>query len=142
MSADFVARLIGMIVFSILGVYLGTHLGRLANETPGEFVFSVEQYAFTIGMVGALIGLILTPYLTTRPIKSLRMQLSRLSTRSLLASLIGRRPACATSLPPSRPLAIRHCLRSFRAGCLRSPGCRGSRSSPIPAPPASTPGCW
>jgi len=89
MSADFVARLIGMIVFSILGVYLGTHLGRLANETPGEFIFSVEQYAFTIGMVGALIGLILTPYLTTRPIKSLRMQLSRLSTRSLLASLIG-----------------------------------------------------
>ncbi len=89
MSADFVARLIGMIVFSILGVYLGTHLGRLANMTPGEFIFSVEQYAFTIGMVGALIGLILTPYLTTRPIKSLRMQLSRLSTRSLLASLIG-----------------------------------------------------
>ncbi len=36
MSADFVARLIGMIVFSILGVYLGTYLGQMANVSPGE----------------------------------------------------------------------------------------------------------
>ncbi len=63
MSADFIARLIGMIVFSILGVYLGTYLGRMANLNPGDFPFSVEQYAFTIGLVGALTGLILTPLL-------------------------------------------------------------------------------
>lgn len=89
MSADFIARLIGMIVFSILGVYMGTYLGQLANLNPGELTFSVEQYAFTIGLVGALAGLILTPFISTRPIRTLRGLLARVSPQSLFASLIG-----------------------------------------------------
>lgn len=89
MSADFIARLIGMIVFSILGVYLGTFLGRMANLNPGDVKFTVEQYAFTIGLVGALVGLILTPFITTRPIKALRSLLARIPPHSLFASLVG-----------------------------------------------------
>src|SRR5512142_3122154 len=89
MSADFVARLIGMIIFSILGVSLGTYLGRMANLTPGEFTFTVEQYAFTIGLVGALAGLILTPIITTWPIRAFRSMLGRISPQSLFASLVG-----------------------------------------------------
>jgi uncharacterized protein YacL len=89
MSADFIARLAGMILFSILGVYWGTNLGRLANQAPGPFTFTVEQYAFTFGMVGALAGLILTPFFTTRPVKALRAMLVRLSAKSLFASLVG-----------------------------------------------------
>jgi uncharacterized protein YacL len=89
MSADFVARLVGMVVFAIIGVYWGTYLGRVAGQNPGSFTFTVEQYAFTIGMVGALVGLILTPFISTRPVKALRSQLSRLSTKSLFASLVG-----------------------------------------------------
>ncbi len=89
MSADFVARLIGMIVFSILGVYLGTYLGQMANVSPGEATFSVEQYAFTIGLVGALAGLILTPFISTRPIQAFRSLLGRITPQSLFASLIG-----------------------------------------------------
>ena len=89
MSADFVARLIGMIVFSILGVYLGTILGQMANVSPGEVTFSVEQYAFTIGLVGALTGLILTPFITTRPIQAFRSLLARIAPHSLFASLLG-----------------------------------------------------
>lgn len=89
MSADFIARLIGMIVFSILGVYLGTHLGRLAQFNPGEMILTVEQYAFTIGLVGALTGLILTPFITTRPIRAFRSVLARISSQALFASLLG-----------------------------------------------------
>jgi len=89
MSADFIARLVGMIVFAIIGVYWGTSLGRLANQVPGPFTLSVEQYAFTIGMVGALAGLILTPLFTTRPIKALRAQMARISAKALFASLVG-----------------------------------------------------
>jgi uncharacterized protein YacL len=89
MSADFVARLIGMIVFSILGVYLGTYLGGMAHAAPGEVAFSTEQYAFTIGLVGALTGLILTPFITTRPIHAFRSMLARIAPHSLFASLIG-----------------------------------------------------
>jgi len=88
MSIDFIFRLIGMVVFAILGVYWGTHLGRLAVG-PAVTNFTVEQYAFTFGLVGALVGLILTPFLTTRPIRTLRALLGRISAQSLFAAFVG-----------------------------------------------------
>jgi len=88
MSVDFIFRLIGMIVFAIVGVVWGTHLGRLATG-PGVTNFTVEQYAFTIGLVGALVGLILTPIFTTRPIRALRALLGRVSAQTLFAAFAG-----------------------------------------------------
>ena len=41
MSADFIARLIGMIVFSILGVYWGTQIGAMA--TANEVISTVSS---------------------------------------------------------------------------------------------------
>lgn len=89
MSSEFIVRLIGMIVFAVVGVYWGTRLGQYANLSPTAGTFSVEQYAFTIGLVGALAGLILTPFLTTRPIRALRSTLARISVQTLFASLAG-----------------------------------------------------
>jgi uncharacterized protein YacL len=88
MSAEFIIRLIGMIVFTVFGVAWGTTIGRAANATS-ERVFTIEQYAFTIGLVGALTGLILTPLLTIRPLRSIRALLGRISAQSLFASLLG-----------------------------------------------------
>jgi len=89
MSSDFIARLIGMIVFTIIGVYWGTALGRVANASPGAGTFTTEQYAFTIGLVGALTGLVITPMITIRPIREIRSALTRISAQSLFSSLIG-----------------------------------------------------
>jgi uncharacterized protein YacL len=89
MSIDFIFRLIGMLVFAIIGIYWGTQLGRIANLNPGPTTFSVEQYASTMALVGALIGLILTPAITIRPMRALRALLGRISLQTLFASLIG-----------------------------------------------------
>jgi len=89
MSADFIVRLIGMIVFSIIGVYWGLDLGKMANINPTPNTLTVEQYAFTIGLVGALAGLVLTPFITTRPVRALRSVMGRISAHSLFASLVG-----------------------------------------------------
>ncbi len=89
MSTDFIIRLIGMIFFSIIGVSWGTSLGRLANINPTPTTLSVEQYAITIGLVGALTGIILTPFITTRPIRALRSLLSRISAQMLFSALLG-----------------------------------------------------
>ncbi|HSV86867.1 MAG TPA: PIN domain-containing protein [Levilinea sp.] len=89
MSFEFILRLIGMIVFAVIGVYWGTSLGFLANLNPESNTFSVEQYAFILGLVGALVGLILTPFITTRPFTALRALFARVSAHTLLASLIG-----------------------------------------------------
>ena len=56
MSVEFVIRLVGMIIFAIIGVYWGSELGKTANINPGQSPLTVEQYAFTMGLVGALVG--------------------------------------------------------------------------------------
>lgn len=106
MSADFIARLVGMIVFSILGVYLGSSLGGLAQVDPSTPSFTVEQYAFTIGLVGALFGLILTPFFTTRPVRSIRGLLGRLSAQSLTSALIGLIAGLLVAALLSFPLSL------------------------------------
>jgi len=89
MSTEFIIRLIGMIVFTTIGVAWGTSLGRMANVNPTQNTMSVEQYAIIIGLVGALAGIILTPFITTRPIRALRALLTRLSAQALFSSLMG-----------------------------------------------------
>ncbi len=89
MSTEFIIRLIGMIVFTTIGVAWGTSLGRAANVTPSQNTLSVEQYAIIIGLVGALTGIILTPFITTRPIRALRALLTRISAQALFSSLTG-----------------------------------------------------
>ena len=89
MSADFIARLIGMVVFAILGTYWGAQIGAMATADELIPAVPVTQYAFTIGLVGALFGLILTPYFTTRPVRALRSLLGRVSAQTLTAALFG-----------------------------------------------------
>ncbi len=89
MSADFIARLIGMVVFAILGTFWGSQLGAVSEVNPLPVQLTPEQYSFLIGLVGALFGLILTPFFTTRPIRAIRKNLSRVSAQSLSAALIG-----------------------------------------------------
>jgi uncharacterized protein YacL len=88
MSSDFLIRLLGMIVFSVVGVYWGVSLGQVAAFTRST-TYSVEQYSFTFGLVGALIGLVLTPYITTRPIRALKSILGRISPQQLFSALVG-----------------------------------------------------
>jgi uncharacterized protein YacL len=82
MSVDFVARLMGMVVFTFLGVYLGVYVANLADAP-------LEYYAIVLGLLGSLVGLILTPFISTRPLRALRALLVRVSAQTLLSGLVG-----------------------------------------------------
>ncbi len=82
MSLEFILRIIGMVVMFSLGAYLGTYLAGLTGG-------AADLYAITVGMLGALIGLILTPFITTRPARALRRSLGQVSAQTLLAGLAG-----------------------------------------------------
>ena len=82
MSVEFFVRLAGMLVFSIAGIYLGVYLSRLANG-PAQI------WASVFAMVGALTGLVITPFLTTRPVRLLRARVRQTSLQTLLAAMIG-----------------------------------------------------
>lgn len=82
MSADFIIRLIGMVVFAIGGAYFGSYWGKTLGQSP-EFI------GFLFCMVGILFGLIMTPYFTTRPIRWIRRGLLSVSTQTLASGLAG-----------------------------------------------------
>ncbi|MCJ7715762.1 MAG: PIN domain nuclease, partial [Anaerolineales bacterium] len=82
MSLEFVIRILGMIVFGLLGGFFGVDLANITTITT-------EEGAVIFGLVGALFGLVLTPTITTRPISSLRALLNQLDTRTLGSGLAG-----------------------------------------------------
>ncbi|HEX9012146.1 MAG TPA: PIN domain-containing protein, partial [Anaerolineaceae bacterium] len=84
----------------------GAILGRLANVNPGQPTLSVEQYTFTMGLVGALVGLILSPFITTRPVRAIRALLGRLSAQSLFSALIGLVAGLLVAALLSFPLSL------------------------------------
>lgn len=99
MSAEFFLRLIGMVVFAIGGIYLGTSLGRLA-EAPEEL------WASVFSLVGALAGLVITPFITTRPIRAIRSYMTRVSAQMMLASLMGLVIGLVVAALVSIPLSL------------------------------------
>jgi uncharacterized protein YacL len=82
MSTDFIFRLIGMVIFAILGAYLGVNIGESAGSSP-------EIAGVLFCLVGILFGLILTPYFTTRPLRLIRRTLLSVSTQTLASGLTG-----------------------------------------------------
>ncbi|MCZ2127580.1 MAG: TRAM domain-containing protein [Anaerolineales bacterium] len=82
MSVEFIFRIIGMIAVGIAAGYWGYNLSEFSPESA---VSTISVFA----LVGALAGLILTPYLTTRPVRSMRSMLGRMTAESLFAGLIG-----------------------------------------------------
>ena len=99
MSSDFLVRLFGMIVFSIVGAYLGNWLGRFNPNLQ-------LMYTLVISLVGALFGLVLTPYFTTRPIRGLRALLGRLASETLFSGLIGLVVGLLTAALLAFPLSL------------------------------------
>jgi len=89
MSVDFIFRILGMVILAIVGGILGNQFGEIANTSPNATTFPVEQYRFLFGLLGALFGLILTPYFTTRPARAMRNALAKATTHALVASLFG-----------------------------------------------------
>ncbi len=82
MSADFISRIVGMFVLSVGGIFSGTHMAAVLNADPYE-------YGTIFFLVGALAGLILTPYFTVRPFVAIRNRIRRAPAQQLLAAIVG-----------------------------------------------------
>jgi uncharacterized protein YacL len=83
MSADFFARIIGMIFFAIFGWYFGEWINT--STQGGALDLPSSYYA----MIGAILGMLITPYISTRPARALRSLLARVTAETLFAGLVG-----------------------------------------------------
>jgi len=81
-SFEFVLRLIGMVALAVGGVYLGINLSGAAKQ-------SAELWGVVFALVGALIGLVGTPFITTRPARAIRTQIMQLPASALVAGMTG-----------------------------------------------------
>lgn len=82
LSIDFFFRLFGAVLGAVLFALLGRWLADLLGIDPGGYVI-------LLSLVGVLVGLILTPYVTTRPIRKIRRQLIAMPPERLGAIVLG-----------------------------------------------------
>jgi uncharacterized protein YacL len=81
MSTEFLFRLVGMIIMAFIG-------GRFGVQVSAPPLTS-NVSALVFSLVGALFGLILTPYVTTRPARIARSVIRELPAEVLVTSIIG-----------------------------------------------------
>ncbi len=82
MSVEFISRIVGMILLAVGGVFLGIYVAAQLGGSP-------YQYAAIFLLVGALFGLVLTPYVTVRPFVALRKRIRQAPAQHLLAAVLG-----------------------------------------------------
>jgi uncharacterized protein YacL len=99
MSTEFIFRMVGMVLFGILGGLWGFQFG---GTDFGESL----RYSLIIGLIASLAGLVLTPYFTTRPARVIRGKLSRLSAETLFAGLTGLVVGLLTAALLAFPLSL------------------------------------
>lgn len=81
MSIEFVLRLIGMVVFAIIG----WRIGEALSSQPDRDI----RFILVLLLAGAALGLLITPWLTIRPYRWFRRQVRRVPAQQLLAATIG-----------------------------------------------------
>lgn len=98
-SVEFAFRIIGAIVFAI-----GT--GMLGNSLADLLGAESETYVVVLGLVGALAGLIVTPYITIRPLRRMRHSLSSMPSGRLTAIIGGTFIGLGAAALLSQPLSL------------------------------------
>ncbi len=82
MSADFFLRLMGMVVLAAVGWWVGEVLSA-------RYDYPAYRYILVLSLSGAALGLLLTPYFTSRPFLAVRRVIRRMPAQQLLAAIIG-----------------------------------------------------
>jgi uncharacterized protein YacL len=100
MSADLIFRILGLAVFSVLGAFAGKGLSSYYNPSQ-QLIFMIIA-----GLVGALFGLLVTPYVTIRPVRRLRTRLAHMSAETLFSGLIGLVAGLLTAALLAFPLSL------------------------------------
>jgi uncharacterized protein YacL len=84
MSAEIIFRVLGLIVFAIIGWQLGTIWAGTSELTTAS-----AKYILPLTAAGAALGVLVAPWLTTRPAEWARRTVRELTAVQLLAGSIG-----------------------------------------------------
>jgi len=98
-TVDFISRIIGLFVFT----FLGARLGANSAETLG---LPADASAVIVGLVGALVGLILTPWITIRPIQATNKAIREMPISVFFVAMVGAFIGLAIGLMLAYPFSL------------------------------------
>ena len=99
MSAFVICRLVGLIVFALIGLRIGEALAPHAQ-------LPVAQTSMIFIGLGALVGLIVTPWITIIPLRRWRRAASEVTVPQLMVSIIGGFVGLTVGLMLAFPLSL------------------------------------
>ncbi|MEI2688687.1 MAG: TRAM domain-containing protein [Anaerolineae bacterium] len=84
MTADRLARIILFFIFGIIGWYVGTVIAG-----SSDFTLATLKWVVPATLVGAVLGALIAPFLTTKPARSVRRIVRQLPAQQIVAGTIG-----------------------------------------------------
>ncbi len=101
MVVDNIFRIIGLIIFAIIGWYLGTAIAGSSALVPETL-----RWTIPLTILGGIVGLIVAPWITTRPARAVRRTINQVPVKHLVTGAIGLAAgliiAALVALPLSR----------------------------------------
>ncbi len=98
-TIDFISRIIGLFVFTILGA-------RFGSDSAPSLELPADAGAVIFGLVGALVGLILTPWLTVRPVQAVNKTIREMPIHVFFIAMLGAFVGLGMGLMVAYPLSL------------------------------------
>ncbi len=99
MTPFFISRIVGLVVFSIVGI-------RVGNDLASFIQLGESESAFLFFWVGALFGLTATPWITVSPVQRMRRAINEMPVPKLMTSVIGGLIGLLLALMLAFPLSL------------------------------------
>ena len=89
MSIELILRIVFLIIFGIIGTFLGRPVSELIQEIWVNSPISTTFYQIITTLLLAVIGFFVAPWISIKPISALRKSLSGVSAQTLIYGMIG-----------------------------------------------------
>ncbi len=99
MYVEFASRMIGMIIFALVGARLGV-------AAAPAFGLPELGISFIFALVGVLFGLIMTPWITVRPLRALSRLINEMPVDAMFTTLLGLLLGLLIGLLAAFPLSL------------------------------------
>jgi uncharacterized protein YacL len=99
LSSEFIFRIIGMFIFTLVGA-------RIGIDAAVSFALPPVITSFTFALVGLLFGLIITPWITIRPVRFVSKVINEISIDILFMGLAGLLLGLLLGLLAAYPLSL------------------------------------
>jgi len=106
MSLELIVRIVFLIIFGIIGVFLGEPLGLLVQQIWPNNPISLIIFQILTTLIFGFIGFLIAPWISIKPVNAIRKRLSKVSAQTLVFGLIGLIVGLITTALLAYPISL------------------------------------